>query len=99
MYARFGAKETDMQVMRVRLLWGLLLFGVAAASGLCAQEPSGAVGDVNPENVQQAKKAKPEKVKQVRSAKPQKPEPLYTFPKSEPWWRGGGPGPAGAGAK
>ncbi|HMD08076.1 MAG TPA: hypothetical protein VKH63_11110 [Candidatus Acidoferrum sp.] len=45
------------------------------------------------------KKAKPEKVKQVKSAKPEKPTPLYTFPKSEPWWRGGGPGPAGVGVK
>jgi hypothetical protein len=88
-----------MQVMRVRLLCGLLLCGVAAASGLCAQEPSGAAGDTKPENVQQAKKTKPEKVKKGKGAKPQKPEPLYTFPKSEPWWRGGGPGPAGAGVK
>jgi hypothetical protein len=76
-----------------------LLCGVATAFGLCAQEPSGAGGDIKPENVQQVKKAKPEKVKKGKGAKPQKPEPLYTFPKSEPWWRGGGPGPAGAGVK
>jgi hypothetical protein len=88
-----------MQVMRVRLLCGLLLCGVAAASGVCAQEPSGAGGDTKPEKAQQVKKAKPEKVKQVKSAKPQKPTPLYTVPKSEPWWRGGGPGPAGARVK
>jgi hypothetical protein len=85
-----------MRVMRVRLLCGLLLCGVAAASGLWAQEPNGAGGDTKPEKAQQVKKAKPEKVKK---AKPQKPTPLYTVPKSEPWWRGGGPGPAGAGVK
>lgn len=88
-----------MEVMRVRLLCGLLLCGVAGASCLCAQEPGNPAGDTKPENVQQVKKAKPEKVKQAKSAKPQKPTPLYTFPKSEPWWRGGGPGPAGAGVK
>lgn len=73
-----------------------MLCGVAAASGLCTQEPSGAGGDTKPEKVQGVKNAKPEKVKK---AKPQKQTPLYTVPKPEPWWRGGGPGPAGAGVK
>jgi hypothetical protein len=85
--------------MRVLLLCGLVLCGVAAASGRCAQEPSGAGGDIKPEKVQQVKKAKPEKVKKAKSAKSQTPTPLYTVPTSEPWWRGGGPGPAGAGVK
>jgi hypothetical protein len=85
--------------MRIRLLCGLLLCGVAAASGLHAQEPSGAGGDTKPEKTQGAKNPKPEKVKQAKGTKPQKPTPLYTFPKCEPWWRGGGPGPAGAGTK
>ena len=85
--------------MRVRLLCGLLLCGVAAASGLYAQEPSGAGENTKPEKVQGEKNVKPEKAKKAKGAKPQKPAPLYTFPKCEPWWRGGGPSPAGAGAK
>jgi hypothetical protein len=77
-----------MEAMRVRLLCGLLLCAMAAASDLCAQGPRGEGGEI-----------KPEKVQQVKNAKPEKPTPIYTYPKSESWWRGGGPGPAGAGVK
>jgi len=45
---------------------------------------------------------KPAKVKHVKAAKEKKGAPLYTVPKSEPWYLNygkGGPGPAGAGTK
>ncbi len=76
-----------MEIKRVRLLCGLLWCGMAAASDLCAQGPRGVGVDI-----------KPEKVQRVKDAKPEKPSPIYAIPKSEPWWRGGGPGPVGAGA-
>jgi nitrous oxide reductase len=99
MGAHLERRETDMQVTRVRLLCALLLCGVTAASALCAQEASGAGGNTNQGEVQQAKSAKPAKAKPAKKAKPGNLTPLYTVPKSEPWWRGGGPGPAGAGVK
>jgi len=85
---RLERRETAMDVMRVRLLCGVLLCGMVATSDLCAQGPRGVGGDI-----------KPEKVQRVRNTKPEKPTPIYSFPKSEPWWLGGGPGPVGAGVK
>ena len=77
-----------MGIIRPRLLWGLLLCTMVAASDLCAQGPRGVGGDITAPKVERVKKIKPEK-----------PTPLYTSPKSASWWYGGGPGPAGFGAK
>jgi len=64
----------------------LLVAGVTSAQG-----PKGVGGDI-----------KPAKVVKVKTAKEKKSAPLYTVPKSEPWYLNygkGGPGPAGAGTK
>jgi hypothetical protein len=77
-----------METKYVRLLFMIILFGMATASAVCAQGPRGVGADI-----------KPNKIDKAKSAKPEKPTPLYTFPKSASWWDGGGPGPAGAGMK
>jgi hypothetical protein len=77
-----------MKIMAVRSFWGLLLCGIAASSGLYAQDPRGVGADI-----------KIDKVERAKSAKPEKPTAIYTIPESASWWHGGGPGPAGVGAK
>jgi hypothetical protein len=74
--------------MPVRVLCGVLLCGMVATSGFCAQGPRGVGADLKGTKVEREKKAKLGKT-----------PPLYTIPKSASWWNGGGPGPAGAGVK
>jgi hypothetical protein len=61
-------------------LFVVLSFAVAVS----AQGPKGVGGDI-----------KPVKTKVAKVHKQKKGAPLYTVPKSQPWYRGGGPGPAG----
>ena len=72
--------ETRRSVKGLFLLTALLF-----AVGTFAQQPKGVGGDI-----------KPAKVKKVKTPKPGKRTPLYTVPKSAPWYQGGGPGIAGA---
>lgn len=69
------------------LLFAFLLIALGANSAFSAQGPRGVGGDI-----------KVEKVQKAGNPKPEKPVPLYTFPRTTPWWQGGGPGPAGAGS-
>jgi hypothetical protein len=77
-----------MEIMRIRVLCGVLLCGMVAASGRCAQGPRGVGANLKGTKVEREKKVKMGKA-----------NPLYTIPKSASWWDGGGPGPVGAGVK
>lgn len=76
--------------MKIRV--AVLAFSLLLVAGIAsAQSPKGVGGDI-----------KPVKVKAVKTPKEKKGAPLYTVPKSEPWYLNygkGGPGPAGAGTK
>ncbi len=66
---------------------GILFSSVGTVPSLQAQGPKGVGADY-----------KPKKVHQVKPHY-EKPVAIYTVPASASWWNGGGPGPAGAGAR
>jgi len=65
----------------------IILLASTAAAG-SAQGPKGVGADIKAAPIDHAKPSKPGRT-----------PPLYTVPKSASWWSGGGPGPAGEGAK
>lgn len=96
-----------MKMLTVRLLLALSLCGAMSSSTLRAQDPLGAnsvdtakKGKSHWHWFHRSKHSKPAQTeKNDKHAKHQKAEPLYSTPKSLSRWHGGGPAPAGVGAK
>lgn len=91
-----------MKMMTIRLLLALLLCGAMTAPMLRAQDAQGSGMETTDKQTKKHwwnhhKKQKSEKA--AKHGKHEKAEPLYKTPASRSWWHGGGPGPAGAGAK
>ncbi len=66
---------------------GIVFSIVGTVPALQAERPKGIGADYKPAKVHREKPHH------------QKPTAIYSVPRSARWWNGGGPGPAGAGAR